>query len=544
MTHRHSAMSIAQVLHTQVESNPSGTAIADTRHGRTLTFAELEQSSLQVARQLQQAGLRSGQAVLILQPMSARLYEVMLGVFQIGAIAMFVDPASGLPHLERCCQLYPPQAFVATGKAHLLRLRSAALRRIPLQFYSDGWVPTARRLQSPPETGSGWEWEAIAPDAPALLTFTSGSTGQPKAALRTHGFLLAQHQALANSLHLRAGQVDLATLPIFVLANLASGVTSLIPDADLRYPGRVNAARVLRQIQQEQPSRTAASPAFLERLVEFAQPRGMALNLQQIYSGGAPVFPRLLRQLQAIAAQSAGTSPQVTAVYGSTEAEPIAHVAYREIGPEDFDRMGSGGGLLAGPPVPEIGLKILADHWGKPLGSLSPTEFAAQCLPVGAIGEIVVSGNHVLPGYLQGQGDAETKFRVEGIPWHRTGDAGYLDERGRLWLMGRCSARIEDAQGVIYPFAVEAAVSEFPGVRRSALVGLQGRRLLLVETEPGWQRGRESELMLQRWREAIAWAKIDEIQRWANIPVDKRHNAKVDYPSLYQRLNSSYRRRR
>ena len=59
-------------------------------------------------------------------------------------------------------------------------------------------------------------------------------------------------------------------------------------------------------------------------------------------------------------------------------------------------------------------------------------------------GEIVVSGAHVGAGYVGGVGDAETKFRVGEVIWHRTGDAGYLDAHGRLWLLGRCSARIAD----------------------------------------------------------------------------------------------------
>ena len=109
---------------------------------------------------------------------------------------------------------------------------------------------------------------------PALVTFTSGSTGEPKAAVRTHGFLLAQHAVLEESLSLAPGEVDLTTLPIFVLANLASGVTSVIPDADLRYPGRIEPGPVFEQLRQLDRTthrlvgrtRIAASPALLARL--------------------------------------------------------------------------------------------------------------------------------------------------------------------------------------------------------------------------------------------------------------------------------------
>ncbi len=143
-----------------------------------------------------------------------------------------------------------------------------------------------------------------------------------------------------------------------------------------------------------------------------------------------------------------------------------------------------------------------------------------------APGEIVVAGDHVLQGYVHGEGDAETKFRVDGRVWHRTGDAGYRDENNRLWLLGRCSARIEDLSGTAYPFAVECAAMEDAAVGRAALVARDGRRLLAVEPAAG--RSPDA----ARLKDLLAWAKLDGIVSVGKIPVDKRHNAKVDYPAL------------
>jgi len=570
---------ITDVLRQQVNLRPNRPAILDARYNKTLTFAELEQAAIALSTQLQQDGLKAGDRVLVFQPMSAKLYVILLALFRLGLVAMFVDPSAGRAHLERCCAIAPPQALIASPKAHLLRLVSPVLRQIP-KHYSTGWgMPGARALgvgcgvwgvrvdewmggwvearsanraaaaQAPSEkqindqgTTAPNNFPAytptptphtphptphthppIHPSTPALLTFTSGSTGQPKAALRTHDFLLAQHRALAHSLSLTPDTIDLSTLPIFVLANLASGVTSLIPDVDLRYPGKVDAKRVMQQIDRHQPVSTAASPALLERLADYAEHNALPLSsFQRIFSGGAPVFPNLLERLQRLAPQAT-----VTAVYGSTEAEPIAHVDYQGIQSDDFQAMQKGKGLLTGKPVPEIQLRILRFQWGAAIAPLTQTEFDAQCLPPGDVGEIVVSGDHVLPGYWQGQGDAETKFRVDGVPWHRTGDAGYVDGQGRVWLLGRCSARIEDERGTLYPFAVEAAVRQYPGVRRSALVNHEGKRLLVVE----WEQPGDGEAL----RSHLTWAGVDEV-RSLKIPVDRRHNAKVDYPTLYQRL--------
>src|SRR4029077_2154615 len=130
---------------------------------------------------------------------------------------------------------------------------------------------------------------------------------------------IAQHEALKNAISLEPGERDLATLPIFVLANLASGITSVLPDAKLGYPGSVDANRIAKQVRRLQPTRTGGSPAFYQRLV--AEPFALS-GFRKIYTGGAPVFPSFLQKLQRLAPASL-----IVAVYGSTEAEPIAHVA-------------------------------------------------------------------------------------------------------------------------------------------------------------------------------------------------------------------------
>src|SRR5690606_19153868 len=138
---------------------------------------------------------------------------------------------------------------------------------------------------------------------------------------------------------------------------------------------------------------------------------------------------------------------------------------------------------------------------------------------------------HVLPGYLHGAGDRETKFRVDGRIWHRTGDAGCLDERGRLWLLGRAQARLSDDRGTLYPFAVEAAACAVAGVRRSALVQVDGKRVLVIE--PAAKAPSDLPAIISR---QLAWAHLDQVRPMKSIPVDKRHNAKIDYPALMQRL--------
>ena len=524
------SVNIAAYLKRQAEQRPGKAAIIDVRRGprcgragcrRVCTFGDLERRAARGAALLRRAGLQPGDAVLVLQPMSAELYVALAAIFRLGLVAVVLDPSAGRAHVAACCRMHPIEGFIGSPKAHLLRLLVPEVRRIPRRFVIGPKVPGATSWQTsrhlPP-------LEAITPceaDAPALLTFTSGSTGRPKAAVRTHGLLEAQYHALRATLDLQPGQVDLTTLPIFALANLAAGVTSVIPDADLRRPAQIDARRVVAQIRRERPTRTGAAPAFLERLLDHDGEAAFG-GMTHVFTGGAPVFPDLMERIR-----TSAPAAQVTAVYGSTEAEPIAEIACDAISAGDHERMRTGGGLLAGRPVEAVALRVLPDRWGTPIGPFSSAAFERACLPAGAAGEIVVSGLHVIPGYLGGEGDEETKFSAGDVRWHRTGDAGYLDGEGRLWLLGRCGAKAEDERGVLYPLAVEAAARAWPDVRRAALLASGGRRLLFVE--PARTSAPPDLHLLHR---SLAWADLDEVRLVSALPLDRRHNAKIDYPAL------------
>lgn len=517
-------MNISEVLRSRARANPDALAIVDTFRGsrRVTTMRMLDEQADRGATLLARSGVKAGDCVLVFQPMSAELYVALVALFRAGAVAMFLDPSTGADHIEQCSEIVAPQALIASPKAHWLRLRSRALRRIPRKFAIGMRIPGAICWpgdQRAPQDG------APAAEA-ALITFTSGSTGKPKAAVRTHDFLMAQHRVLERTLGLTEGAIDLATLPVFVLANLASGVTSVIPDADLRRPGEIDGESIADQIEREQVSSMAASPSFLERVAASCELNGRKLeSLRKVFAGGAPVFPPLLDRLRRIAPHA-----EIVSVYGSTEAEPICELRAEEISVQDLISMKKGQGLLAGRAVDEIALRIIKEQWGRPAGPWTAETFEQQCVARGTPGEIVVSGQHVLNGYLGGLGDEETKFRVDGSVWHRTGDCGYVDDHGRIWMLGRAAARIDDKAGVLYPFSVECALSFLPQVRRSAILSRNGKRILFVEWrgEPGDKR---------IVSDCVAWASIDEIRSCRTIPVDRRHNAKVDYVAL-ERLAS------
>jgi acyl-CoA synthetase (AMP-forming)/AMP-acid ligase II len=523
-------MNLTALLEERARLHPERPALVDSLlHGRDrmVTFGDLARRAAAGAQALHSAGLRRGQVVLVFQPVSIELYEFLLAAFRSDIRVMLADPSAGKDFLSLCCKRLPPDAFFGSWKAQCLRLSISGLRRIGRTITAGPWFPGAMKWRA--DRGD-MPMVDVPDDEPALITFTSGGTGQPKAAVRTHGFLLAQHRELSVALDFEEGDVDLVTLPVFVLANLASGLTSVIAATDLAHPGKPDAESIRGQCIRWNVTRCTASPAFFEGLLKSTS--GMPV-FRKVFTGGAPVFPDLLRRLR-----TALPDAEIHSVYGSTEAEPIAHFHADDGDMETENLTRRGGGLCAGVPVQSIRLKIINDQWGQVLGPMTSAELCHMEVPFGQAGEIVVSGDHVLGGYLDGIGDNETKIHVDGFVWHRTGDAGWIDPAGRLWLLGRCSAKLPPhpvpsgipADALRYPFAIECALrGKFPGIRTAA-VEWQGRRIVVVGQSCD---ARETDAI----RAAAAELGIAEVICIASLPMDRRHNAKIDYPALRKMLS-------
>ena len=197
----------------------------------------------------------------------------------------------------------------------------------------------------------------------------------------------------------------------FVLANLGSGVTSVIPDADLRLARRDRSGPGSRpdsaaQGRADRRRRPRSSSGWRDTV----RPRGRRLpTLRKLFTGGAPVFPRLLDQIHRMA--PAARSRRRSTARPRRSRSPICLAT--KCRPTTFRRCSCGRGLLAGMPVDKLELRIVRDEWVAPAGPYALREFEALCQAPMQAGEIVVSGDHVLQGYLHGRGDEETKFRVD-----------------------------------------------------------------------------------------------------------------------------------
>ncbi len=472
-------MNLVETFLAQVEARPDAAAIV-TPKGERVTYAQLAAASAARAHAMEAIGIGKGDIVLIARGVSPALYETLLAVFRLGAVAMFPEPAAGIKGVEIAIEAAQPKAMAAGLLGRAIRRVRPALW--PLKLVPE---PTGREAREKPPA-------AMPGGSPALITFTSGSTGKPKGIMRSADFLMLQHTLLERLRRTKPDDVDLISLPVFILSNLAVGATSVIPAGRLTRPAQLKGEALRRQIAETRANRIVAPPAVCARIAEDATPMA---GLEAVFTGGGPVFPNLLHAIERAAPNAA-----IHAVYGSTEAEPIAHVEVKEIAEADWTAMANGAGLLAGRPIAEISVDI-RDH------------------------EVFVAGPHVNEGYLDPAQDASTKSRdANGRLWHRTGDAARMDAQGRLWLLGRREA----ASGGLFPFAIETAALSWPGVEQAALQADGGRGKLAIS---GF--GFELEDLRRRARQ-LGDIEVVELQ---SIPMDKRHNSKADYARLRKLLS-------
>ena len=485
---------IVEILFENAKKHPEKTAIIHKKE--KITYAKLAQDVKEYAQYFLSKGIKKCDNVLIFVPMTIELYKILSAIFYIGATAVFVDAWADKNRLDQALTIVPCKAFIACPKAFILKLISQKVRQVGINIIS-GNINTAE---------NNIEIEPATPDTTALITFTTGSTGLPKAAKRTHEFLLEQHYILKKHLQPQENDVDLTSLPIFVLHNLACSTTSVIPDFNPQKPADINPKKILNDIKNNGVTTSIGSPRFYEKLAEFKEIKG----LRRIFTGGAPVFPKTAKLLQE---KFIGSNVEI--VYGSTEAEPIASISANELINFKGDVKD---GLYVGKPIDDINIKII-----KPSDN-EIENFESMWLETGKVGEICVEGNHVLKEYYNSEKAQKfAKIHYQEQIWHRTGDAGYLDNDGNLFLMGRVKNRFEHNGKEVYVFPIENALLEIDGIEIGTILKINGKIIIVAETKIP-QGKLEQELRTRNFT-------FDKLII-TKIPRDPRHNSKIDYDKL------------
>jgi len=440
------------------------------QNGKHVSYAKLLESGLGFGGYLRHKGTAVGNHALIFTPLSTDLYIALIGAWSIGAIPIFIDFSHGAKFVNDSIERLKPDLIVCDQVTGLIRNSYPKMRRVKavhIDKRKNTIVPV--RLD-----------EAH----PAILSFTSGTTGIPKIAVRSHGFLIDQYHALVEHFNYNENHIDLGTLPVFTLANLASGMTTLLPDKS--YKSRINSAKLAKTMEREKVSRVICSPALMANLLNYSS----LPSLRNAYLGGGPVYPSLLDKIR--------KDIDLHIVYGSTEAEPISSIRWQDIGSADRDKITSGAGL--------------------PVGFIAS---GVEC-KIGEGEEVIVSGKTVLKGYLDGLGDDENKIRDGNKIWHRTGDAGYFDKQGRLWLLGRVNQAIHDKFGILHPFSLECVLDNQFGIRGAVLLK-SGKRTVVIENGSA-----DPASVL----EALRPMHIEKVITVKTIPMDARHGTKIDYNHL------------
>ena len=479
------------------------------------SFAELEASANRAASYFASQGIKRGSRTLLMVKPGLPLIEICFALFKRGAVPVVLDPGMGLRGFLRCVRHTRPEALIGIPLATVIsRLFGSSFASVKTRVTVSGsW---ARKV------GGCDPLFAAVPsgtDELAAILFTSGSTGPAKGVCYTHGMFDAQVRLIRETYGIQPGEVDLPMLPIFALFNPALGMTTVVPEMNPSKPASVDPAKIVQAIEQNGVTNSFGSPVLWHRIAGYAEAAGIRFpTLRRVLMAGAPAPVSLLARMEKLLPQGTVHTP-----YGATECLPVSSIAAPEVLAETAARTRNGEGTCVGRPVVGVEARIY------PLGS--GREMPEAMLPPGTIGEIVVTGPSVTRSYdARPEATAASKWTDSaGRVWHRMGDAGYLDESGRLWFCGRAIERVQTAAGTLFTDPVEAIFNQLPGVYRSALIGAGDPPhqipAIVVQPEPGAVVTPEA---LQ------AHARIHSLTRAIRhffiareFPVDVRHNAKI-----------------
>ncbi|MDP2387840.1 MAG: AMP-binding protein [Bacteroidota bacterium] len=505
---------IISILKENATKYPDKIAIKDK--DTSVTYAELWQQVRGTAAYYHHKNIKAGDRVLVFVPMSVNLYVNMLAIFYIGATAVFLDQWSSKKRLNLACKIAECKAMVGIKKARLLWFTSSAFRKISV--YLDPKHEMSRRAKS--RCDISLEPHPSKKEATALITFTTGSTGNPKAAKRTHGFLLEQFDALLNTLHPTEKDIDLITLPIFVLMNLGVGSTSVIGNFDPRKPASLDPTHIVDQIKSNACTRIISSPYLLSHVSNYMFHYLKELpSITHIYTGGATVYPEDCQLFMKAFPNSHGA-----AIYGSTESEPISEITFQELAA--FDSAVEKNGICVGKLYDKINARIIPVTENN-IKVNSTEELEKMFVGNNVIGEIIVSGHHVLTEYYNSnEAFLKNKIKAGDIIWHRTGDAGFIGDDGKLFLTGRCNSLITYKGKILSPFIYEYLLTRMKEIYCGTVMLVNNKVTLIIEAQG------KSDHSFIRQLVKDSGLLYEDVWFIDHIPMDPRHFSKIDYDKL------------
>lgn len=401
-------VSIPRVVAGHAARDPDRALLHD---GGWLTWGAVAEQSEGVAGRLAGLGLQPGDRLLCSASASASLVVAHLAALRMGLVVVPLNTAYQEAEVAHVVADAAPAAAIVDRADAAGWLRSAGVRVVgPSVDLPDGPVPALDRSEQ---------------DDPAMICYTSGTTGRPKGAVLRHGNLLAAAEAVRLAWRWSAGDRLLLALPLFHMHGLGVGVHgSLVAGASMVLVRRFDPAAVLAAVGEHDATLFFGVPTMYARLAEHPSVGALG-RLRLCVSGSAPLDPSLHRRL----AERCGQS--VLERYGMTETLMLVSNPY------DGERRAG----TVGFPLPGVELRL-------------------------SDGEIVVRGPSVFAGY---------RGRDEGPDadgWFATGDIGELGADGYLRIVGRSKELIITGGFNVYPREVEDVLLSHPAVAEAAVVGV------------------------------------------------------------------------
>lgn len=506
------------------------------------TFGELNAMADRYARALSKAGLKAGDRAVLFVIDPIEFFALVFACCKLQVVFVLIDPGMGVKPLLKCVEEQQPKAILGIAKAHVLRtvfagaFKSATLRVLVGSSFFPGAKALSKMVDALPasERDAPFPREALDPNVPAAIFYTSGSTGIPKGVVFTHAMMGGQAKAIRDLFDFEPGEPHVACFPLFALIAGSIGMSAVVPEMNLAKPADTDPEKVVEAFRRYGARSGFGSPALWEpfsRYVEERHDNGAPIELEEVtrlLTAGAPVSPalhqRLLRALP---------NGDVFTPYGATEALPIAFIGGREVLAKTAARTSEGKGTCVGAPVPGVCVRVIR------VTDDVIERFSSDLeVPRGEIGEIIVKGPLISRVYdKRPQHTALSKIEDEDGFFHRMGDVGYLDDEGRLWFCGRKSHRVVTSEGTLYSVPCEAVCETHSKVARAALTWVgerpQQTPVMCVELEEGVV---ETAALVEEVKVLLAGNAITKgishVRVHPKFPVDRRHNAKIEREKL------------